>query len=139
MKVSRFALPQDEMAFRKIYRVFLEQETVTTVFRPGRRLCGDYRGYSVGQIVKARVIDQLGLDRTRVGPIFLPKPVKLIKMVSIETRVIGSLVADDFQGSTPDVHDQTTLVFHLGLIYNLDPQSLAGNSVVTRICFTYER
>lgn len=136
-KVFRFDLPNDEMAFRRIYRMYLEQETVTVVFRPGKRLCGDYRGYHVGQIVKARVIEKLGLDRARVAPVFLQNPVKLIKIESIEIRNLGTLVAQDFLGSTPDVHDQASLIFQLGLIYNLDPMDLSGSSVVTRICFNY--
>jgi len=130
-------LPKDEMAFRKIYRDFLEQEKVTVVFRPGRRLCNDFRGYCVGQIVKAQVIEQLGLDRAQLAPIFVPNMVKMIRIETIEAHTIDSLVASDFLGSTPDVHDQISLVFQLGLIYNLEPKNLSGDSVVTRIHFSY--
>lgn len=132
-----FVLPKDEMAFRRIYRLYLENGTVTVVFRPGRRLCNDYRGYQVGQILKARVIEYLGLDRARVAPIFLTESQRLIRIEKIEARTIGSLVASDFLGSTPDVYDQASLVFQLGLIYNLDPHILSGDSVITRICFSY--
>jgi len=132
-----FNLPGDEMAFRKIYMPFLEQEKVTVVFRPGKRLCNDYRGYCVGQIVKARVIEQLGLDRAQTAPIFLPDFFKMIRIESIVACTIDSLVALDFLGSTPDVYDRTSLVFQLGLIYNLEPKNLSGDSVVTRIHFSY--
>ncbi|MEI8123996.1 MAG: hypothetical protein WCG60_02390 [bacterium] len=138
MKASeRFVLPRDEMAFRRIYRIYLEKKTVTVVFRPGRRLCNDYRGYQVGQIVKARVIEHLGLDRAQVAPIFLSEFQRMVRIETIEAKTIGSLVASDFLGSTPDVYDQGSLVFQLGLIYNLDPHNLSGDSVVTRICFSY--
>lgn len=134
---TRLVLARDEMAFRKIYKTYLEGQSVTVVFRPGRRLQGDFRGYDVGDIVKARVIDQLGLDRASLPPVFLERPTKRIKIISTELRKIGSLVSSDFLGSTPDVFDQASLVFHLGLIYNLDVSELGPEAIVTKITFEY--
>jgi hypothetical protein len=51
--------------------------------------------------------------------------------------VVASLVEADFVGSTPDVHDQVSLIFQLGLIYNLDWDYFSRESVVTKICFSY--
>lgn len=125
------------MAFRRIYRLVLLEEQVTVVFRPGRRLPGEYRGYHVGQIVQAKVIDQAGLDRARVAPEFLPYPIKTIRIESIEVRKIGSLGPKDFVGSTSDVFDIASLVYQLGLIYNMDPADLTSDAEVTRIRFSY--
>ena len=136
-KTPLLDLPRNEMAFRRIYRIYLEKRWITTVFRPGRRLPGDARSYHPGQLVKAKVLDHLGLDRAKVAPIFLTHPVRLIRIELVEARTIGSLLKTDFLGSTPDIINRSSLVYHLGLIYNLDPADLTKDSVVTRICFNY--
>jgi shikimate dehydrogenase len=134
---AQFELPSDEMAFRRIYRLPLQEEQVTVVFRPGKRLPGDYRAYHIGQIVQAKIIDQAGLDRAHVAPEFLPYPIKHIRIESIEARKIGSLEPKDFIGSTADVYDKATLVYQLGLIYNMDPADLTDDAIITRVRFSY--
>ncbi|MFA6995435.1 MAG: hypothetical protein WC249_03460 [Patescibacteria group bacterium] len=134
---KRFKLPSDDMAFRKIYKELLEKEILTTVFRPGVRVCNDFRGYCSKDVVNARVISQLGLDRAEIAPQFLASPVKKIQIEEIFSKNLGSLTADDFIGSSPDVYDKQSLIYHLGLIYNLDFSSLSDESQVTRIHFSY--
>jgi hypothetical protein len=136
-KDERFELPPDEMAFRKIYKGLLESGKLTTVFRSGIRTGGKFRGYSKGDIVTARVIDQVGLDRAKVAPVFLASPVRKIRIESCVSKRSNQLLPKDFVGSSPDVHDQESLAYHLGLIYNLDVSSLVGEAMVTRIHFTY--
>jgi hypothetical protein len=136
-KDERFELPPDEMAFRRIYRDLLESGKLTTVFRPGVRTGGEFRGYNRGDVVSARVIDQVGLDRAKVAPVFLTHPVKKIRIESCVSKRLDQLSREDFVGSSPDVHDRESLVYHLGLIYNLDVSSLVDEAMVTRIHFTY--
>ena len=137
MTNNQFELPKDDMAFRKIYKNLLEEEKLTTVFRPGVRDCNRFRWYCPEDIVNARVIDQQGLDRARVAPVFLVEPVKKIQVEQVEVKTLGSLSSKDFIGSSPDVYDKKSLIYHLGLIYNLDISSLLDDSPITRIQFRY--
>ena len=136
-KIEKFELPADDMSFRRIYKNLLENETLITVFRPGVRDCKKFRGYCPMNIVNARVIDQVGLDRAKVAPEFLKKPVKKIQIEEIFAKKIGDLTKEDFVGSSPDVYDKQSLVYHLGLIYNLDITSLSPEEMVTIIRFSY--
>jgi hypothetical protein len=135
---SKFKLPATDMAFRKVYKDLLEKELITVVFRPGTRLCGEFRSYCEGDIVTARVIKQVGLDRARVAPEFLKSPVKRIKIKSVRAIHINNVLNADFIGSYPDVYDKETLIYHLALIYNIDYESLASaDGLVTRTEFDY--
>jgi len=130
-------LPKDEMAFRKIYKDLLESEKITTVFRPGKRDCGDFRGYCPAQIVDAKVLDSIGADWAKVAPKFLEGFLRKIKIKSVEIKTLGALRKEDFSGSSPDVQDIESLIYHLGLIYNLEKGALKHDSVVTKITFEY--
>jgi len=132
----RMKLPPDEMAFRKIYRDLLEKGSITTVFRPEPRRCDDERGYCEGQRVKARILDVPGSDAHGIPPSFIEFE-QLIEIQSVSVKAFCSLGEADFYGSSPDVVDVNSLKYHLGLIYNLDPNDLQDNSLITRISFTY--
>ncbi|MEK7638822.1 MAG: hypothetical protein AAB388_01540 [Patescibacteria group bacterium] len=136
---ERFVLPHDEMAFRRVYRELLAREAITTVFRPGKRQCGDWRGYCPGDIVTAKVIAEVGLDRARVAPIFLPEPRKVIRIDEVKLVRIGDLEAHDFVNATPDVTSKAQLQWHLGLVYNLDKETLSDDTPITKITFSYQR
>jgi hypothetical protein len=127
-------LPRDEMAFRWRYRDLLLQQALTTVFRPGDRIYPNWRGYSEGEIVTARVIRMPGCDEQGVPPEFddlrIPIRIKAIWVSSID-----ALGRDAFLGSSPDVHDRASLAAHLHHIYGR-PISAFGNQV-TRITFAY--
>lgn len=132
-------LPKDEMAFRRTYRALLENEDITTVFRPGQRDCGRWRGYCPGQIVTARVIEEPGLDRAMVPPKFISGVEKIIMIESLEVKKIRELVAKDFHGSSPDIRSIEQLRWHLGVIYNLDLSDLTDDAEVTKITFSYQQ
>jgi hypothetical protein len=127
-------LPRDEMAFRARYRELLLQRALTTVFRPGDRIYPNWRGYSEGEIVTARIIRMPGSDEQGVPPEFdeLRIPIR-IKAISVSA--IDALGHDAFIGSSPDVHDRASLAAHLHHIYGR-PLSAFGNQV-TRITFAY--
>lgn len=134
---DRFVLPADDLAIRKIYINLLKNEVITTLFRPGTRNCHDFRGYCPGDIVNARIIDHLGLDRAKIAPIFLDSPIKKVLIETVDEKTIGSLLAKDFIGAPPNVHDKLSLIHELGLIYNLAPTSLLDDAVITRIHFSF--
>lgn len=137
MQNKKLVLDPNWIAFRKIYKDLIKEKKITTVFRPAARLCGDFRGYCEGQIVTVGIIDKVGADWGALPPVFLDESFGKIKITSAEARQIKELTSDDFIGSSPDVQDTTTLKFHLGIIYNLSPEQVTDDSVVTRIQFEY--
>lgn len=127
-------MPRDEMAFRRRYQQMLFARTLTTVFRPGDRLWPNWRGYRRGEIVTARVIARPGSDALGIPPEFTSTRIS-IGIVDIRVFAPEALTADDFLGSSPDVHDPGSLRVHLLGIYGR-PLSAYGD-VVTRIQFNY--
>ncbi len=127
-------MPRDEMAFRRQYEPLLLARTLTTVFRPGNRIWPNWRGYQQDEVVTARVIIQPGSDARGIPPQFTTARIP-IQIVSIKVLSADALTADDFVGSSPDVHDAASLLAHFADIYER-PLSAVGN-VVTRIQFAY--
>ncbi len=127
-------MPRDEMAFRRQYEPMLVARTLTTVFRPGNRLWPNWRGYQPGEHVTARIIAQPGSDALRIPPDFTATRIP-IEIVDIKVVALHDLTADDFVGSSLDVHDAASLRAHLVEIYD-QPLSDFGD-MVTRIAFAY--
>ena len=116
-------MPRDEMAFRRRYESLLFARTLTTVFR-----------YRPNEIVTARVIARPGSDALGIPPEFTATRTR-IEIVDIRVLSPEALTAEDFVGSSPDVHDVRSLLVHLLGIYGR-PLSVFGD-VVTRIQFAY--
>ena len=138
-KLNMLNLPKDEMAFRKIYLDLLEQEKITTIFRPGKRDCGEVRGYCPSQLVTAKVLENIGADWAEVPPKFIEGFSKNIVIKSAEVKKIKDFTNADFIGSSPEVHDIKSLKYHLGVIYNLSLSSLSDDALVTKITFEYKK
>jgi len=137
-KITKLFLNPNEMAFRKVYWPLLQNETINTVFRPGKRLESDERGYHKDQLVTARVIDSIGADWAGVPPEFAKDLSKIIRIKSIYAKRINEVDECDFIGATPDVQSKELLRYHLGVIYNLYPDEISEDSFVTVIKFSYE-
>ena len=135
--MKKLELPRDEIAFRKIYKNLIIKKKLTTVFRPGKRVCGDFRGYCPGEVIKIRIIEKIGADWAMLPPEFEKDFIKKIKMVAIKSLPIKELKSEDLIGSSPDVFDQNSLIHHLGLIYNLPMEELQAESLITKITFEY--
>ncbi len=130
-------LNPDEMAFRKIYKADIESEKLTVVFRPGNRDCRSFRGYCVGQIVCARVLNNVGADWASVEPTFIDGFFKKIEILKVEVKKISSLSTSDFIGSSVDIYNKQSLIYNLGIIYNLLVKDIMLDSYVTKISFRY--
>ncbi|MFA5997054.1 MAG: hypothetical protein WC791_01040 [Candidatus Paceibacterota bacterium] len=135
---SRLFLDPNEMAFRKVYRTLLENKKVTTIFRPGRRLCGDYRGYCSDQEVTIKIIDKTGADWAMLPPKFIEDFSKEIIIRDVQAKKLAEFTNDDFWGTTEDVRDVVSLKYHLGVIYNLSDDELTDDFVVTKTIFEYK-
>lgn len=136
-QITKLKLNPNEMAFRKVYWPLLKDGSLSTVFRPGVRIRGCERGYYEGQVVEAKVIDYIGADWAGIPPEFVDGLAKKIKIESVYVKRINELVAADFIGSSPDIFDQHSLKYHLGVIYNLFPEELDDDSQVTIIRFSH--
>lgn len=135
---GKLFLDPNEIAFRKIYRGLLEQEKITVIFRPGKRFCGDFRGYCEEQEATVRVIDSAGADWAMVPPKFVPDFSKNVIITEVETKTLGELVEADFKGSSPDIHDKESLKYNLGIIYNIDDKEFTDDFVITKTRFVYQ-
>ncbi len=138
LKKKKLYLNPDEMAFRAIYCDLLMEGKINVIFRPGKRICGDFRGYCSGQEVKAKIIKEIGLDRESVPPEFYNKFTKTIIIEKVQEKKIGDLEEKDFKGSSPDLTNKESLKYNLGIIYNLLPSQLTDDSLVTIIKFSYK-
>jgi hypothetical protein len=135
---TRLFLDPNEMAFRKVYRNLLENKRVTTIFRPGRRLCGDYRGYCSDQEVTIKIIEKTGADWAMLPPKFVEDFSKKVIIKEVQIKSLRELTSDDFAGATEDVRDITSLKYNLGVIYNLSDEELTDDFVVTKTIFEYK-
>jgi len=129
-------LQRDEMAFRKRYEELVTKQLLTTVFRPGNRVYPKWRGYKLGEIVTARVIECYGCDEKGIPPVF--KPIKIpIRIKSILVKDIHALDQHDFSGSSPDVCDIQSLKRNLHHIYGKNTDYF--NQQITKINLEYLR
>lgn len=135
---SRLLLDPNEMAFRKVYRSLLENMKVTTIFRPGRRLCGDYRGYCSEQEVIIKIIDKTGADWAMLPPKFVEDFSKKVIIKDVQVKTLAEVTKEDFAGATEDIRDVTSLKYHLGVIYNLSDKELTDDFAITKTIFEYK-
>jgi len=124
------------MAFRRIYRHLLKSKKLTTVFRPRDMIKSSFRSYKPGEIVKARIIKDVGADWKNLPPRFENESI-MIRITKVTAKRIGELSEEDFKGSSPDVRDKKGLICHLGLIYNLPIEKLNDDTIISRVEFEY--
>jgi hypothetical protein len=127
-------LPRDEMAFRKRYEPLLVGRKITAVFRPGNRVFPNRRGYIAGETVTARVIERCGSDTIGLPPQFNDIRIP-IRIKRLAVSCLGCVEDRDFEGSSPDVFDKTSLIEHLAWIYRQPIDCFGGT--VTQIRFEY--
>ncbi len=130
LKRTKPYLNPNQMAFRKPYAELVLDGKLTTVFRPGHRLAGDERGYRPNQMVMARIIDRPGLDWACIEPAFVPEVTRCLRIDQVYVKAVADLELSDFVGSSPDIHDQQSLLYHLGVVYNLSPNEIEEVTVI---------
>lgn len=133
----RSVTPRDEVGFRKIYSDLVRDKKITTIFRPGERTCNLNKGFCEGEIINIKIIDKVGADWAELPPETVTINQKAL-IESVVSKEIGSLTAEDFHGSSPDIFDKQSLIYNLGVIYNLAPSELTDDSVITKTTFIYQ-
>jgi len=131
--------PRTEFWIRKFYIPFVEDGSLTTVFRPGRRLLseGHPKGIDVGETVRIKIVDKVGADWAHLYGTLLPSPDRPALVTQVQVKPLGAIDGADFEGSTPDVMDREGLKLQLALIYNLSRQELSPDLWITRSTFRY--
>ncbi len=127
--------PRDELWFRKVYENLVEKGEITTIFRPGDRICGDLRKkcFVPGETLTLRVLEKPGDGDRKIKPVF-SHTVREVRVTNMDVVNIDELKEEDFEGSYPNVHTSEDLSYHLGLIYNKNPDSF---DKVTKIQIEY--
>lgn len=131
---KQLELPRDEIAFREEYEELVKKEELKTIFRPGNRIYPNWRGYIQGEIVTARIIEQIGNDDLFIPPKFkeFKKKVKINKISLIQ---INQLNEKDFENSSEDVKSINDLKIHLNKIYKKDISEY--DNLITKIELEY--
>jgi hypothetical protein len=135
--MNRSIPPRDEIWFRKIYSELVQTQKVTTIFRPGKRKEDDPKGFAVGETLRIRIIDKVGVEWAGVFGQVSPDFEMPVTVLSVKSCSIEELARDDFDGATPDVRTPEALVYNLGLLYNLSPRDMNSKSIITRTTFRY--
>ncbi len=134
--MKKLILDSNEMAIRKVYWPLVKACKINTFFRPGVRLCNDFRGYCEKQNIKLRCILQTGSDFHAISPIF-SDDYMYVSIEKIYSKKIKDLSDKDFYGASPDVKNEVALKYHLGLIYNISIDELNDDFQVTIIKINY--
>ena len=129
--------PRNEIWFRKIYADLIRDRRVTAIFRPGRREDDHAKGFLIGETLRIKIVDKVGADWAGIYGQVRSDFEMTVRVLDIVFKPIGELTAEDFKGSTPDVHDTESMVYHLGVLYNLPPEELTAQTIVTKTTFEY--
>lgn len=127
--------PRKEIWERKVYEPLIKSEKLTTLFRPGNRICdvGKVKCFNNGEEVTIKILEKQGDDIRNIEPVFSPT-IKKARIEEIKENSLPSLLKKDFKNSYPNATNQKTLRYHLGLIYNKEPNSFKE---VTKIKIEY--
>jgi hypothetical protein len=102
--------PRDEIWFRKIYMDLIRDHKITTIFRPGVRLCNSNKGFCNGEVLRVKVIDKVGADWADLHGRTLTDFEYQVRVLDTKVCPIKSLTVEDFQGSSPDISDVSSLI-----------------------------
>jgi len=128
--------PRDEIGFRKIYSDLVREQKITTIFRPGERLCNLNKGFCEGEIVNIKIIEKVGADWATLPPETSTFNQKAL-ILSTVNKEIGAFTKADFVGASPDIFDKQSLIYNLGVVYNLPPSELTDDCIITKTTFMY--
>jgi hypothetical protein len=131
--------PRTEIWLRKIHAPYAENRSLTTIFRPGRRLLSEQhpKALEVGEDIRIRVVVEVGADWAGLYGTLLDTPNIPAIITSVTVKKLADVAAADFSGSTPDAMNYDALKLQLALIYNLSQQDMAADFWITRTTFRY--
>ncbi|MDP6642090.1 MAG: hypothetical protein QGF74_01790 [Candidatus Nanoarchaeia archaeon] len=128
-------LRRDQIAVRKIYEHLVRSRELTTFFRPGDREFPHPKSYEPREVVDIKILEVIGSDFHKILPIFTDESFP-VKIISVIVKDLSDLTRRDFIGSSPDIQNRQSLVYHLGALYNHSLSELQS-SKVTRAYVEY--
>jgi len=120
--MAKLKYSRNEIWERKVYEDVIKKGELKVLFRPGDRVCGDGKTkcFYEGEEVRLRILERPGNEKGNVVPLFTPL-VKNVKILKLKKMFLSSLVEKDFINSYPDVTNVEGLKYHLGLVYDENP------------------
>ena len=125
--------PRTHLWFRKQYYPYVEDGTLTTIFRPGDRSPPHPKHLMSGEIVTLKIIEKPGNEEKQICPVLWPQEWKA-RVLHRDVHHIDNLLESYFIGSSPDVKSKEQLRQHLSSIYGKEPYEF---DIVTRIILRY--
>lgn len=122
------------LGFRFVYRPIILSGSLTTIFRPN--LPKYKKLFPQGVVVSVRIILIPGNEKTNTPPVYTNERLQA-RIKSITIHNVKDLKPQDFEGSSPDVKDQASLAYHLGLIYNQPLDNFRNDKKIIKIKLEY--
>lgn len=133
MEEKLYNPPRAYLWFRKQYYPYIEDGSLTTIFRPDDRRPPHPEHLNTGEIVTLKIIEKPGNEAEKICPQLWPQEWKA-KVLHLDVHRIDDLMESYFIGSSPDVKNPTQLREQLSAIYGKAPYEF---DIVTRIILRY--
>lgn len=124
------------LGFRITYRDLVLSKKLAVVFRPFNSKY--LRLYKKGALVEGVIIARPGNFFLNQKPCLTGDEI-LLRIKSIRPMLIGSLKNKDFDGSSPDVYNPSSLAYHLGMVYNRPASEFNKHIKIIKIELEYVR
>ena len=132
-----FRTDENYMVQRKAYEQCIRDRKLTHIFRPGDREFPGEKSFMPGQVVLLKVVAVPGNAAYSIAPVYVPDIEIPVNILSSRAKRMRQLTIDDFVGAGPWIHDRTSLVHELALVYNLGEEVFQQNYLVTITTFGY--
>ncbi len=128
-----------EIWLKKIFLPYVQNRTLSTIFRPDRRLCSEKhpKAFIENKIIQVRIIEKSGAPWAGVGCIFLSEPNFRAVITQVTTKMIKELEPSDFIGASPCTHNIEALKYQLCYIYDKKMDEIGHDFWITRTTFQY--
>ena len=128
---------RNHITVRRLYNSFVEDRSLTTIFRPGVRLYPNEKSYRDGQLALVKILQVPGNDVYGIEPVHFDNDFPVRVERSVATRLID-VEPSLFSSAGPDINSLDTLRFNLANIYNLSYKEVFSDDFeVTYTTFKY--
>lgn len=128
-----------EIWLKKIFLAHVQNRTLNTIFRPGRRLSSEKhpKAFVENKIIRVRIIEKSGAPWAGVRCVFLPEPNFRAVITQVSTKRIKELEPFDFMGASPHTQNIEALKYQLCYIYDKSMDEMDDDFWITRTTFQY--
>lgn len=128
-----------EIWLKKLFLPYVQNRTLTTIFRPDRRLLSEKhpKAFIENKIIRVRIIEKSGAQWAGADCIFLPEPNLRAVITEVTAKMIKDLEPSDFIGASPCTQNIEALKYQLCFIYDKSMAEIGHDFWVTRTTFQY--